>query len=136
WSPEPDRSGSGDGVSRERGDVQAREARARRRQRAADIDGAAGVLDDGHGKVLSPRVLGRVADTEGQSEPRDKNSRETARPEITGQSGGRLAVVLVQGGIGIDRRAKALAQHELGVGDLQTVVELGADRALDAMIRP
>src|SRR6266576_883859 len=83
WRPAPDRSGSGDGVSRERGDVQAREALMRRRQRAPDIDGATGVLDDGHGKVLSPRVLGRVADAEVEREPGDKDARETALAQIT-----------------------------------------------------
>src|SRR5690348_56784 len=88
-SPRPQSShyrfGSGDGVSRERADVQAGEARARRPQRAVDVDGAAGVLDDGHGKILSPRVLGRVADAEVEREPGDKDARESALAQITRQ---------------------------------------------------
>src|SRR5690242_649254 len=54
----------------------------RRRQRAVDIDRAAGVLDDGHGKVLSARVLGRVAYAEVQCEPGDKDAPETTLAQI------------------------------------------------------
>src|SRR6266436_7008728 len=53
-----------------------------------------------------------------------------------GKAGRGLAVVLVEGGVGIDGRPEAFAQDELGVWNLQTVVELRAGRALNAMIRP
>jgi len=120
----------------QRGDVQAREGRARRRQRAADIDGAAGVLDDGHGKVLSPRVFGRVADAEVEGEPGHEDPPQAALSKISGEAGLRSAVVLVECRVGIDLAVKALAQHKFRMGNLQLWAQFGARRSLHAMVRP
>ena len=50
---------------------------------------------------------------------------------IAGVAGGRGVVVLVEGGIGVH-----VAQHQLGMRDVQTAMELRAGRALHAMVRP
>src|SRR5262249_20246482 len=81
----------------------------------------------------SPR---RVAHEKTGREPRHEDSRQAPLAQITGEAGGGLAVVLVEGGVGIDRGAEALAQDELGVRNLQVVVELRTGRGLNAMIRP
>src|SRR5207247_2138697 len=117
-------------------DAQRREARARGGDRALDVDAAASILDHDHGKALAARVLGRVAYAEIEREPRNEHSRQAPLAQITGKAGGGLAVILVEGGVGIDPRAEALAQNELGVRNLQVVVELRTGGALNAMIRP
>src|SRR5256885_1858052 len=107
-------------------------ARAARRLRAAQRAplGAARILDHDHGNALAARVLGRVAYAEIERQPSNEDAHEAPLAQIAGQSGGRLAVVLVKGGVGIDRGAEALSQDELCVRNSQVVVELGADRAL------
>src|SRR5262245_10238092 len=128
--------GSTDGTGANTRDAQRREARARGGDRAVDVDAAARVLDHDHGKVLAARVLGRVAHTEIEREARGEDAAEAPLAQITGKAGRGLAVVLVEGGVGIDGRPEAFAQNELGVRNLQSVVELRARGALNAVIRP
>src|SRR5262245_52238251 len=127
---------STDGVGGNSCDAQRREALARGGDRAVDVDAAASILDHDHGKALAARVLGRVAYAEIEREPRHEDSRQAPLAQIAGKAGGGLAIVLVEGGVGIDRGPEALAQNELGVRNLQTVVELRTGRVLNAMIRP
>src|SRR6516165_6035153 len=130
------RFGSTDSVSGNSRDAQRREAGARGGDRAVDVDAAASILDHDHGEALAARVLRRVADAKIEREPRHEDSRQAPLAQITGKAGGGLAVVLVEGGVGIDRRSEAFAQDELGVRNLQVVVELRTGRVLNAMIRP
>src|SRR5262249_24761153 len=130
------RVGSIDGISANGCDAQGREALARGSDRAVDVDAAARILDHDHGKALVARVLGRVAHAEIERETRGEDAPEAPLAQITGKAGRGLAVVLVEGGVGIDGGPEAFAQNEFGVWNLQSVVELRAGRALNAMIRP
>src|SRR5262249_7190731 len=127
---------STDGVSANSRDAQRREALARGGDRAIDVDAAASVFDHHHGKALAARVLGRVAYAEIEREPRNEDSVQAPLAQITGKAGGGLAVVLVEGRVGIDPGAETLAQNELSVRNLQVVVELRTSGVLNAMIRP
>src|SRR5262245_61462956 len=128
--------GSTDGISANSCDAQRRKALARGGDRAVDVDAAASILDHHHGKALAARVLGRIAYAEIEREPRNEDSVQAPLAQITGKAGGGLAVVLVEGGVGIDPSAEALAQNELGVRNLQVVVELRTGGVLNAVIRP
>src|SRR5262245_45567669 len=77
-----------------------------------------------------------MAYAEIEREPRNEDSVQAPLAQITGKAGGGLAVVLVEGGVGIDPSTEALAQNELGVRNLQVVVELRTGGGLNAVIRP
>src|SRR5262249_2654794 len=130
------RSGSTEGISANSCNAQRRKALARGGDRAVDIDAAASILDHDHGKALAARVPGRVAYAKIEREPRHEDSSQASLAQGTGKAGGGLAVVLVEGGAGLDPRAEALAQNELGVRNLQVVVELRTGGVLNAVIRP
>src|SRR5438067_1756662 len=83
------------------------------------------LIDPYHAKALPPRVVGQVADAESEREPRNGEACQTPFTQIAGQAGGGLAVVLVEGGVGIDRRSDAFTQRERSVRNLQAVMELG-----------
>src|SRR5262245_63145581 len=108
------RFGSSDGVSANSCDAQRREALAGGGDRAIDVDAAASVFDHDHGKALAARVLGRVTYAEIEREPRHENSRQASLAQITGKAGRSLAVVLVEGGVGIDTSEDTLAEQEHG----------------------
>jgi hypothetical protein len=61
---------------------------------------------------------------------------QVAFAEITGKAGGSGAIVFGEGGVAVDRAPEALAQDELGVGDVEIGVKLRAGRALDAVVWP
>src|SRR6266478_117933 len=82
------------------------------------------------------RILGREAHAEIKCEPNQKDALERTLAQIARKSCRRRAIVLEKGGIGIDGRAKPLAQHECRVRNLEVLAEFGAHRALDAMVRP
>ena len=63
------------------------------------------------------RVLGGVAHAKIKGEPGKKNTRETSIAQIAYKTGRRLAVILIEGGVGVDRAMDALAQHERGMRD-------------------
>src|SRR5262249_62042017 len=79
---------------------------------------------------------GRMAYEETEREPSNEDSAQAPLAQITGKAGGGLTVVLVEGGVGIDPSTEALAQNELGVRNLQVVVELRTGGVLNAVIRP
>src|SRR5262249_10457366 len=98
--------------------------------------GGARTRDHARGNPRGGRVLGQRAYEEIEREPRHEDSSQAPLAQITGKAGGGLAVVLVKGGVGIDLRAETLAQNELGVRNLQVIVELRTGGVLNAMIRP
>ncbi len=53
-----------------------------------------------------------------------------------GHPRGSLVVVFEERRIGIDLRMVALAQDQLGMGDIKRAVKVGSACALDAVIRP
>ena len=61
---------------------------------------------------------------------------EVAFAEIAGEAGGGGAVVFGEGGVAVDVLAEAFAENELGVGDGEAGVEVGAGGALDAVVGP
>ena len=81
-------------------------------------------------------VLGRVAHAEIKREASKKYARQAAFAQIADQSGRRLAVVLVERRVEIDRAVHALAQDQAGVRNFQGWMKFGARRRLHAMIRP
>src|SRR6516162_587959 len=108
----------------------------RREHRAADIDATARVFGHDDLEALMPGVLGRVAHAEIEREPGNKDARESALPQIAGQSGTSPAVVFVERRVRIDLAMIALAQNQLRVRDPQVLVEFGSERSLHAMVRP
>ena len=66
----------------------------------------------------------------------EEDAPEAPLAEVAVEAGGRGVVVLKEGGVGIDVGAEALAQDELGLGEMERGVKLGAGRALDAVIGP
>src|SRR6516165_11023228 len=86
-----------------------RKARACRGDRTVKVDAAAGVLDDDHLEAEAAGVLGRPAHAEIEGEAGEENAGEAALAQVPGEPGRRRAVVLVEGRIGIDLAAKALA---------------------------
>ena len=61
---------------------------------------------------------------------RPRSRRYPARPVGGG------AVVLEEGGVGVDVAAEAFAQNELGAGELKRGMEVGSASSLDAMVGP
>src|SRR5262249_60713710 len=102
----------------------------------AALDAGTTTPDPARGEPPGAPAPRGVGEEERGREPRHEDSRQAPLAQITGQAGGGLAVVLVEGGVGIDRGAEALSQDELGVRNLQVVVELCTGRVLNAMIRP
>src|SRR5215469_18005428 len=97
--------------------------RQRVRERTVEIDGAAAVFDEHCGKALAPRIDGRVVNAEIGGEPDEKDTREAALAQVAGKAGRRALVVLVKGRVRIDGTAKALAQNELGMGEMEIATE-------------
>src|SRR5207253_7452538 len=105
-------------------------------ERTFRIDCAAGVLDDDHVETGFPRIDRRVRDAEVGGETREKDATESALAQITCEAGERHAVRLAERRIAVDFAAISLAHDELGLGYRKRRGELGAERSLDAMIRP
>src|SRR5690606_3382026 len=85
---------------------------------------------------VAVRILGRVAHAEVEREAGEEDTFEAALLEVATEPRGRHTVVLVEGGVRIDRRVKALAQDELGMRHVESRMEGGAGRVLDAVVRP
>ena len=118
------------------GDADRQEARLRRRHRILDIDGAAGILEDERGEALPHRVDRGIADAEIEGEAGEEDALQAALAQISREPRLGLAVVLEEGRIGIDVGPEPLADDEGGIRHRQLVVELGAGRALHAVVRP
>src|SRR6478672_463959 len=97
-----------------------------RRDRAVEVDAAAGVLDHGNFEPRLARILSGKADAEIERQAGDENSLQLALAQIAEQTGRRLVVVLEQRRIGIDPAAETLADHEVRAGDLELPMEFGA----------
>src|SRR3989442_7715196 len=108
----------------------------RRRERTSGVDRAARVLDDDHVETGFPRIDRRVSDAKVGGKTREKDATESALAQITCEAGERHAVRLAERRIAVDFAAISLAHDELGLGYRKRAGELGAERFLDAMIRP
>src|SRR5690606_32369188 len=87
-------------------------------------------------EALGTGVERRPEDAEVGGEAGEEDPLKAALAQIAGEAGAGALVVLGESGIGIDVAAEALAQHELGRGDVEIGVEGGAVGALHAMVRP
>ena len=103
---------------------------------AVEVDGAAGVAQDECGKAEAARVESGVADTVVVGETGEEDASEIVLAQIVGKTSRRGAVILEEGRIGIDLRAEAFAQDQLGLRELERRMKLRAARALHAMRRP
>src|SRR5665647_553979 len=113
--------------------TQSSEQLARGGHGAIDVDAAAGILDHDRLEAFAARVFRRIAYTEIEGEAGEKHAPEAALAQVSGKSRPRLAIVFGERRIGIDLAVIALAQHQLGVGNLQVLTQRSALCALHAM---
>ena len=100
------------------------------------VDGAAGVFDDDGFKAEALAVEGGEADAEVVSEAAEEEAGEVTFAEVARESGGGGVVVFEEGGVGVDVGAETLAEDQLGLGDVEGGVELGAGGLLKAVLGP
>ncbi len=99
-------------------------------------NGTAGFRDEEDGEAGADAVCGGEADAEVESQAGDDDALEAAFAEVAGETRGGGAVIFKEGGVGVDLRAEAFAEDELGVGDVEAGVEFRTGGALDAVGRP
>ena len=71
------------------------------------------------GKPERACIEGRVADAVVVGKAGEKDALEAAFAQVAGEAGRRGAVILEEGGVRVDGAAEALAQDELGVGQME-----------------
>ena len=86
---------------------------------AIEVDGAAGVAQDERVEAEAARVESGVADAIVVGKAGKEDAREAALAQIAGKASGRGAVVLKECRIGINLRAEAFAQDQLGSRELR-----------------
>ena len=69
-------------------------------------------------EAFAVRVLGRIADAEIEGEAGEEDAREAALAQVAGEPGRRLAIVFIEGRVGVDLAVIALAQDQLGMGNV------------------
>ena len=79
---------------------------------------------------------GGEGDAEVEGDAGEEEAAEVALAEIAGEAGGGRAVVFGEGGVAVDVLAEAFAEEELGVGNGEGGVEVGAGGALNAVVGP
>ena len=116
--------------------AQSRQACVSRGKRALDVDGTAGIFDHENRKPFAVGVFGRVSHAKIERETRKENAVQATLAQVTGKAGPGLAVILPERRIGIDCGSETFANNDLGMGYFQVVMEIGASRALHAVIGP
>src|SRR5438445_2950144 len=105
-------------------------------ERAVEIDATAGIEPDGGFEPLADGVQRRKTDAEIGRQADQGDGVDAALPEVATEAGRCRMVVLEEGRIAVDIRAKSLADNELGLGPGKAGVEIRAEAALDTMVRP
>jgi hypothetical protein len=100
------------------------------------VDGSSGVFDDDSFEAEVVAVDGGVADAEVIGEAAEEETFEAALTEIAREAGRGVVVVFEEGGVAVDVAAKAFAEDEFGVGDMQVWVEGCAFGVLDGVLGP
>ena len=100
------------------------------------VDRACSVFDDVALEAESGAVDGGVPDAEVVGEAGEEEPFQAALAEIAGQAGGGEVVVFEKGGVAVDVAAEAFSQNELGVGDVESGVEVGSRGVLKAVLGP
>src|SRR5579863_6070698 len=101
---------------------------------AVEVDGAAGVAQDERFEAETAGVECGVADAVVVGEAGQEDAGEVAFAQVSAEAGGGGAVILEEGGVGVDGAAKAFAEDEFGAGELECGMEVGSARALDAVV--
>src|SRR5262249_37750180 len=92
-------------------------------ERAIDVDAAARVLDHQRGEARLPRVERRPRHAEIGGEADQEHLVEIPLAQIAGQSCRGLAVRLEEGGVRVHLLAVTLADDQLGVRNLEVLVQ-------------
>src|SRR5438876_1806469 len=100
------------------------------------IDSPASFFDHDRVKTMRGGIFGRIADTIIEGEASANHLAELALAQITEEARGCPVIVLEKSGIGIDLLAETLADGELGMGNVEALVEPGTLGFPDAVIRP
>lgn len=100
------------------------------------VDGAGGVLDDEALEAKRGAVDGGEADTEVVGEAAEEEPLKATLAEVSGETGRGEVVVFEEGGVGVDVAAKAFAQDEFGVWDVEAGMEGCAGGILQAVFGP
>ncbi len=95
-------------------------------QRSVRIDGPRRVLDHRHVEAAGGAVDRRPADAEIGGEADDEQPADIAFPQISGEPRQRLAIRFLEARIAVDGPVVTLAQHELGMGNVEVPADLGA----------
>lgn len=104
--------------------------------RGRKADGAGEVFDHIRFEAEPHGVEDGEADAEIEGQAAKEEALQTALAQKAGEAGGGVFVVLLKGRVAVDAVAKALAEDEFGVGDVEGGGECGAGRALEAVDRP
>ncbi len=105
-------------------------------ERAAEVDGAAGVEPNCDVESKRHRVQRRISDAVVRSQSDDRNRADAAFAQIAGKAGRGLPVVFQESRIAVEFWAKPLADDQLCFGPVHLRMEFRATRPLNAMIRP
>ena len=106
------------------------------RDRAVEVDGAAGVANDDGRKAEAASVESGITDAIVIGQADEEDAGQVAFAEIASKTGRGGAVILEKCGIGVDLRAKPFAQNEFCLGQAQSGMEFSTRRALDAVVGP
>ena len=101
-----------------------------------EIDGAGEVFEDVAFEAEAGAVDGGEADAEVVGEAAEEEAGEVALAEVAGETGRCRVVIFEKGRVAVDVGAEAFAEDELGLGDLEAGVDLGAGGVLDAVVGP
>ncbi len=104
--------------------------------RAVQVDGAASIAHHDRGDAEAAGVERRIGHAVVVGESGEKHAGEIALAKVSGQTGRGGAVVFKECGIGVDPGAKAFAEDQLCLGQVERGVKLRAARSLDAVIGP
>src|SRR5262249_49400781 len=106
------------------------------RERAVEVDRAAGFLDDGGVEPGGARVERSPGDAEVGCEAADAKLFQPALREIAGETGSGRAVGLEERRIAVDVRVVALADNQLCFRKIQSGMQSRTKASLHAVIRP
>jgi hypothetical protein len=105
-------------------------------ERAVDVDAATSGRRDRDFETSLAAVDRRKGDAEIGGEPAQGEAAKPGFLEIAGEPGRRLAVVLAECRIGVDRASEPFSDNQLRMRGLEPRVERRALRLLHAMVRP
>lgn len=103
---------------------------------AVEVDGAAGILDDAGGKAEGDGILGGEVNAVVIGQAAEEQALDATLFECAAEACGRGVIVIQKGGVGVDARAVALADDQLGACGVEQGVEGRSLAALKTVIGP